>query len=232
MTPALEELRITPYEIERLSGLEVSDHILNGFLWGTYRLPLRSPQRLLAVATTEPLVLGLMLIFAIPIGLAFSRGSTSDRNVLVVMGAIATCLWILRQLRMRYQARQLRSFMRLLDEVDRYHQVLEAVELFGQLGTVDDLQVPTNVPILEGLNKARESLIAGLMTEKILRQNRGLLSRRQTLLENIEQNLVTLQSLELQHQTQDYSDILDQALDISLCVQNEVTQVSRVRSPR
>lgn len=84
--------------------------------------------------------------------------------------------------------------------------------------------------MLEALHKARESLIAGLMTEKILRQNRGLLSRRQALLENIEQNLMTLQSLELQNQAQDYGDILDQALDISLRVQDEVVRGSRLRS--
>ena len=229
MTLALANLRITPHEIERLSGLEISDHLLNGFLWGTYRLPIRTSRRLLAVMITEPLVFGLSLIVSIPLGLAFSRGMTSDQDVVVVIGAIAIGLWIIRQLRMGYQARQLRTLMRLLDEVDRYHQVIEAVELFGRLGTVDDLKVQANTPILKALNKARESLIAGLMTEKILRQNRGLLSRRQALLENIEENLMTLQSLELQHQAQSFGDILDQALAISIRVQDEVTKLSHIR---
>lgn len=222
MTPALEDLRISDLEIERLSGLEISDHFLNGFLWGTYRLPLRSPTRLLVVATTEPLVLGLLLIFATPFGLAFSRGSTSDYAVLVWMGVIALCLWIIRQLRMGFRAKYLRSLMRLLDEVDHYHQVLQAVELFGQLGGVGQPQST----ILEALNKTRESLIAGLMTEKILRQNREVLSRRQALLDNIDQNLMTLQSLELQHQAQNYSDILNQAVDINIQVQEEVAKLA------
>lgn len=137
MTPELEDLQITPHEIERLSGLEVSDHILDGFLWGTYRLPLRAPGRLWVVITTEPLVLGVIVVLATPFGLAVSRSVASDQVVLMMIGAIAVCIWILRQLRMRYKARQLRSFMRLLDEVDRYHQVLQAVELFGQLRAVD-----------------------------------------------------------------------------------------------
>lgn len=220
MNPALEDLCISPLEIERLSGLEVSDHFINGFLWGTYRLPLLAPGRLLVLATTEPLVLGLSLIFATPVSLAISRGSTSDYAVLFWMGAIALCLWISRQGRMWFKANQWRSFMRLLDEVDHYHQVLQAVELFGQLGGVEQPQST----VLEALNTARESLIVGLMTEKILRQNQGLLSRRQALLDNIEQNLTTLQSLELQHQAQNYSDILNQAVDISIRVQAEVSQ--------
>lgn len=124
------------------------------------------------------------------------------------------------------KARHLRSLMRLLDEVDHYHQVLQAVDLFEQLGGAEQ----TQTTIVEALNKARESLIAGLMTEKILRQNRGLLSRRQALLDNIEQNLMTLQSIELQHQAQNYSDILNQAVDISIRVQDEVTQLSHQNS--
>jgi len=205
MTPVLADLRISTLEIERLSGLEVSDHILDGFLLGTYRLPLQSPRRLFVVATTEPLVLGLLLIFATPFGLGLARGSTSDLMVLVWIGAIALGLWIIRQFRLWFKAKHLRSLMRLLDEVDHYHQVLQAVELLGQLGGVSQPQST----ILEALNKARESLIAGLMTEKILRQNKGVLSRHQALLDNIDQNLMSLQSLELQHQAQNYSDILN-----------------------
>ncbi|WP_299414187.1 hypothetical protein [Acaryochloris sp. IP29b_bin.148] len=226
MTPELEDLQITLYEIERLSGLEVSDHTLDGFLWGTYRLPLRAPGRLAVVITTEPLVLGLIVILATPLGLAAARSAASDQVVIMAIGAIAAGIWTLRQLRMRYKARQLRSFMRLFDEVDRYHQVLQAVELFGKLGATEQPQTA----VLEALSQARDSLIAGLMTEKILRQNRGLLSRRQALLENIEHNLMTLQSLELQHQAQDYRDILDQAVEISIRVQDEVTRVSQLRS--
>lgn len=228
MTPVLEDLRISTLEIERLSGLEVSDHLLNGFLIGTYRLPLNAPGRLLVVATTEPLVLGLLLMFATPIGLGLARGSTSDLMVLGWIGAIALGLWIVRQFRMWLKARHLRSLIRLLDEVDHYHQVLQAVDLFEQLGGAEQ----TQTTILEALNKARESLIAGLMTEKILRQNRGLLSRRQALLDNIEQNLITLQAIELQHQAQTYSDILNQAVDISIRVQDEVTQLSHLESSR
>ncbi|WP_262562400.1 hypothetical protein [Acaryochloris sp. CCMEE 5410] len=228
MTPALEDLRISTLEIERLSGLEVSDHLLNGFLIGTYRLPLHAPGRLLVVATTEPLVLGLLLMFATPIGLGLARGSTSDLMVLGWIGAIALGLWIVRQFRMWLKARHLRSLMRLLDEVDHYHQVLQAVDLFEQLGGAEQ----TQTTIVEALNKARESLIAGLMTEKILRQNRGLLSRRQALLDNIEQNLITLQAIELQHQAQTYSDILNQAVDISIRVQDEVSQLSHLESSR
>lgn len=228
MTPALEDLRISTLEIERISGLEVSDHFLDGFLIGTYRLPLNAPGRRLVVTTTEPLVLGLLLMFATPIGLGLARGSTSDLMVLGWIGAISLGLWIIRQFRMWLKARHLRSLMRLLDEVDHYHQVLQAVDLFEQLGGAEQ----TQTTIVEALNKARESLIAGLMTEKILRQNRGLLSRRQALLDNIEQNLITLQAIELQHQAQTYSDILNQAVDISIRVQDEVTQLSHLESNR
>jgi hypothetical protein len=230
MTPAVEDLRITPSEIERLSGLETSASLIGGLLWGTYRWPLRSGLQLLTVVTTELLVLGLLLMVATPIGSMLSRNAASDQRVVQVIVAIALTLWLIRQLVMGYLARQFRSFMRLLDEVDHYHQVLEAVGFLSQLGSVEHLQLQIGPPVFEALGKARESLVAALITEKILRDNRGLLSRREALIETIEQNLVMLRSLELQHQAQDYGDILDQALNIGIRVQQEVTQLTRSSS--
>ena len=227
MSPEIEELYISPAEIERVSKLEVSDHIIGGLLWGTYRWPLVSPQRLLTVVITELLMVGVSLMFATPVGVVLSRNLEAIDRVVGGIVAIALCLYTIRQLWMIRRAFQLRGFMRLLDEVDHYHQVLEAVELLNQLGSIDSLEIQITTSVAAALNKARESLVAALITEKILRSRRGLLSRREALIEKIEENLLTLRSLELQHQAQDYGNVLDQALNIGLRVQHEVHQLTR-----
>lgn len=222
MLSELKDLYISSTEIERLSGLEISDRIIGGLLWGTYRWPISSPQQILTLVMTELLMMGLSLMMAVPLGVALSRNVASEDCVLWGIVAIALFLYTLRQIRMIYLARRMRSLMHLLDEVDCYHQVLEAVDLLDQLSTVErpDVQVATQIVV--ALNQTRESLVAALITEKILRNSRSLLSRREALIARIEENLLTLRSLELQHQAQDYSTILDQALNIAIRVQDEV----------
>ncbi len=227
MTTELEELRITSQEIERLSGLEVSDHFIGGLLWGTYRWPMDSTGRLLAMIATELLMLGVCSMFATLIGAVLSQNLSSNQEVLQMILIVAFCLWLLRQLWMGLMARKFLSCMRLLDELDRYHQVIQAVGLLEQLGSVKYVQHRGGEPILIALSKARESIVAGFITEKVLRCNQGLLSRREALLETIEENLMTLRSLDLQHQAQEYGDILDQALNIGIRVQHEVNKLTR-----
>ena len=64
------------------------------------------------------------------------------------------------------------------------------------------------------------------MTEKILRENRGLLARRQDLLAHIESNLSALSAIEVSDEASDYSRILNETLQIGMIVQQEMIQVT------
>jgi hypothetical protein len=68
------------------------------------------------------------------------------------------------------------------------------------------------------------------MTEKILRENQGLLARRHDLFTNIENNLASLRTLEIKERANEYTELLNEALQIGMSVHQEVQKFSRLRS--
>ena len=124
--------------------------------------------------------------------------------------------------------KQFRTLLHLLDEVDKYNEVVEAVNILDKLEAVGNLQVKSlnRDKILEALNVTRDSLVCGLMTEKILRGRRGLLSRNYDLFNNIENNLTTLRTLEVNNQANEYGQLLNNALQIGMSVRKEMQKLS------
>ena len=76
--------------------------------------------------------------------------------------------------------------------------------------------------IVQALELTRDSLICGLTTEKILREHHNFLSSHRQLFDNIEQNLIALESLEVKNQVDQYSSMLSDALVIGINVQREM----------
>lgn len=114
--------------------------------------------------------------------------------------------------------------MGLLDEIDRFNALISAVQMLNRL---DRLKPESgyfeNYPeIVNALNITRDSLISGMMTEKTLRENRNRLSCCQDLLNHIETNLSALSVLEIRDEANDYSRILNEALQIGTIVQREM----------
>ncbi|MBD0304078.1 MAG: hypothetical protein ICV85_18510 [Tolypothrix sp. T3-bin4] len=68
------------------------------------------------------------------------------------------------------------------------------------------------------------------MTEKILRENQGLLARRYDLFTNIENNLASLKTLEVKERANEYTELLNEALQIGMSVHQEVQKFSQARS--
>lgn len=72
---------------------------------------------------------------------------------------------------MKWQGKHLRSLMRLLDEVDRYEDMLNAIAVLDRLETVNiernlNSALQNRSEILEAIHLTRDNLIAGLTTEK------------------------------------------------------------------
>ncbi|GBO56883.1 hypothetical protein APA_5218 [Pseudanabaena sp. lw0831] len=116
----------------------------------------------------------------------------------------------------------------LLDEVDKYNQVIVAVDICDRLKSVGNQVANQSAnlnhreDILQALELSRDSLICGLTTEKILREHRNFLSSHRQLFDNIEQNLIALESLEVKNQAEQYSSMLSDALVIGMNVQREM----------
>jgi hypothetical protein len=116
----------------------------------------------------------------------------------------------------------------LLEEVDRYNQVIAAVELLGHLqslnsqspnsaGSVGDLELS------EGLDLTRQTLVVALQTDRLLRQALGKSALLlQPGLMQIEENLLQLRSIEVAQQGQETAELIGQALAIGLRVRSEL----------
>ncbi|MEO1298839.1 MAG: hypothetical protein AAFW75_24280 [Cyanobacteria bacterium J06636_16] len=120
--------------------------------------------------------------------------------------------------------RTLRSLAHLLDEVDRHNDIVQALQVMDELGTVPAARqgLPNREEVLKALETTRDSLISALMTERILRRHRPLIERRQELFSNIETNLTTLHTLHVNNQASEYQQFLEEALEIGLAVQREI----------
>ena len=122
--------------------------------------------------------------------------------------------------------------MQLLDEVDKYNEVIQAINVFDKLEVVGNLRsdLVNRNEVVGALSVTRDSLVCGLMTEKIIRENRGLLARRYDLFDNIKSNLTTLRTLEVNNQANEYGEFLNDALQIGINVHKEMQKLSHPSS--
>jgi hypothetical protein len=182
----------------------------------------------------EVAVFGLLLIFTLPVSFAITRNINLDQAsggqffIGITLG-IAIVLLGLWNASMIGRASQFKMLMRLLDEIDRFNELVRAVDVVDRLDGIqpESRHFENRLEILNALNVTRDSLMSGIMTEKILRENRGLLSRRQDLLTHIETNLSALSVMAVSDEASDYSRILNEALQIGAIVQREMIQVTR-----
>lgn len=218
----LEDLQLGPREIERLSGLEVSDRWVGGMLGGIYRFSkLQQLGDWLGWLLIEGVVASLLFVLTLPVGLIVLRvlGSESTPAMLASMAGATVAVELLWISHRQKRLRLLQTFLNLLDEIDRFHEVLNEVITLEQLQSVRGPSSALNH--FETLQTTRDCLVAGLKTERILR---GIGRRSQTKagLEQLEQNLLTLEALSLQNQADEHSKFLSQALQISHSVQTEL----------
>ena len=238
MKPDLQELKITEREVEKLSGFDVNEVFVGGVFGGVYRPSIfQNTKRLAYFCLTELFVLVLTFIFTLPIGLLAIRNYanvSTDISVifyfLQITSGISLLVFISWNVYMWLKNKQIKTLLHLVDEVDKYNEVIQAVALLDKLEAVGvQVNLINRNEVIEALNVTRDSLVCGLRTEKLLRENRGLLARRYDLFENIENNLTTLRTLEVNNQANEYGQLLNNALQIGMSVHKEVQKLSHPR---
>jgi hypothetical protein len=231
MSADWQNLRLSPREIERWSGLEVGDRWVGGILLGIYRFSkLQHPLDWVGWMLFEVATAALLFVFTLPIGLGIVRVIPSDQVMLTSMGASTLGGMVVLY---GYRGRKGRSFqtlLHLLDEIDRYHEVLEAIAVVNQLAVAQGKAPPTeHHEAAVTLQLTRDCLITGLKTERILReQNNWMVQDRAT---HLEQSLALLKTLELQTQADEYAGILQQSVAIAERVQQELYGTGEVGNP-
>lgn len=232
----LVSLKITSRDLENLTGFEVSEIFIGGVLGGVYRPTIfKIPKRLTYFCLTELIVTIITFIFSLPFGLIFVRNHANTIAQLSVIFqflqitlGITFIVIISWNLYMKLKVKYLKTLVYLLDEVDKYNQVIQAVDVLDKLKAVGNLQVSriNREQVLKALNLARSNLVCGLRTEKNLRENRNILARRYELFVNIENNLATLRTLEVNNQANEYAQLLNEAFQIGMRVYQEVQKLS------
>ncbi|MDJ0736879.1 MAG: hypothetical protein QNJ47_22900 [Nostocaceae cyanobacterium] len=217
MQPDLLGLEITKGEIRRLTGFDPDDVFRPSMMqdkqkqWGFLL-----NEMLLSLALT-PIIVGFVYAFII---LPTIGSSVVLGILLVILVPIALLIgrWVWR----RFTSPK--SLTILLDEVDRYHEVIQAIDINDQLASSGNTgsNIDDREKVISALQLIREDLVRALKTERILRDNKKLLANNQELFVN---NLANLQALQVSTQAGEYAQFLNQSLEIALDVQAQIKKL-------
>lgn len=229
--PDLDELKISETELEELSGIALSD----GFAGDFYRpAALRDSKKLLALLLHELLIFCLTFVVSLPVALLATKNqvnSVSDAalfvRVLQISLGLSVAMTVGWNVYKWVKAKPLAALAGLLDEVDKYHEVVKALDIIDRLTAAGNL--PANSinreDAIAALKITRESLVCAVRTERILRDNKEFIARRYELFANIENNLAALMALDVSDRATEYGRLLNEALEIGMSVHKEVRKL-------
>ncbi|MCF2970110.1 hypothetical protein L1047_02720 [Synechococcus sp. Nb3U1] len=233
MRPDLKGLRISSAQVESLTQVRVGwlyrprsiDGVygvwgwLRGFaaFWDPLRLLLVLDLLCRLVAWNGSLLTLLGRIF-VPSLRSVTWGSLAwEWGIFVALAALHQAFWI-------FHSRRMPLLLSLLEEVDRYNTLIQAIQINDELedagnGTV---QLTHRAQVIEGLKLTRADLVRALKTERILRQNQAFIESQSELFAS---NLATLTALRVSEQASEQGRLLDAALQIALDVRSEMQKL-------
>jgi hypothetical protein len=226
----LDELRIPEKELEDLSGIALSD----GFLGNFYHPDtLRNGKKLFALLLHELLIFCVTLVVSLPVALLANRNQVgfSDAEIFVrvlqITLGLSLAITVVWNVYKWVKAKPLATLAGLLDEVEKYHEVIKALDIIDRLTAAGNLQANliNRQDAIEALKITRESLVCALKTERILRENQKFIGRRYELFANIESNLAALMALDVSDRASEYGRLLNEALEIGMSVHKEVRKL-------
>ena len=230
----LDELIIPEKELEDLSGIALSD----GFAADFYRpAALRDTKKLFSLLLNELLIFCVTLVVSLPVALlanqhqvGFSDAEIFVRVLQITLG-LSLAITFAWNVYKWVKAKPLQTLAGLLDEVEKYHEVIKALDIIDRLTAAGNLQANliNRGDAIEALKITRESLVCALKTERILRENNKFIGRRYELFANIESNLAALMALDVSDRATEYGQLLNEALEIGMSVHKEVRKLQNER---
>lgn len=214
-------LEISKGELRRLTGFDPDEVFRPSIMRDKKkRLGFIANELMVALALT-PLIVGFIYAFlilptigtSIPLGLALII-------IVPILVLIARWFWRLKTCP--------KVVTVLLDEVDRYHTVIESIHINDQLAISGNKtsHIEDREKVISGLQLIREDLVRAFKTERILRDNKELLANHNELSIN---NLSNLQALQVSTEASEYAQVLNQSLQIAIDVQAEIRKLQSQR---
>jgi hypothetical protein len=140
-------------------------------------------------------------------------------------GSIQTILYLLWKGKSRFlKQHQTNSLRILLNDVERYNSVIKAIDINDQIEDAGNLgvSIQEREKVLAALELTRNDLIRALKTERILRENKSFIITNSDLFAN---NLAALASMQITEEATEHGKLLNEALQISLDVQQEMKKL-------
>lgn len=217
LTSDLEGLEISAGELRRLTGLDPTEVFRSKRLKSSRsRLNFFLGELIVSLALT-PILVGFLYLFVLR-PLLGSSLLAAIAALLIIPFLIIAGRWLWR---VRTTPKVL---VALLDDVDRYHATLKAIEISDRLaeagssgGTSGDRQT-----LISALQLTRNDLVRALQTERILRENQEFLATNPTIFAN---NLTAIQSLRVSQKASEYGRLLDEALQIGVSIREEMQKL-------
>ncbi len=235
MQADLENLQLTTEELENLVDLDISTALAidayKGFI-------LKNTKQMLSVLLTEIFIFILVLIFVMPVSLIVLRnagalpgntdGVTKLLTLILGISLLGVLIWNVFFLQ---QVKQVKSLARLMDKVDKYNHVIQAIALIDELESASRSPSRCNSlsirkEVIQALSITKETLSSALQAEKLMRKHRKFLSSHHELLANLENNFTNLISFELSHQVNEYTHLVNESLQIGLSVHKELKKLN------
>ena len=228
MQAELETLPITEDELEELIHLNIFDNLAVSI----YRaLVFKNKQQISSVLITETCLFILLLILVMPVTLMTMRSlellpesSTGINQLLVTLVSLIFVFVIISNFYLWHQGKKLKSLAKLWQEIDKYNQVVQTLNLMSQIQSVASKN-ETREEAITALKITRTSLINGLKIEEIMRKHQEFINRPYELLTSLENNLANLMTFEVSNQTDEYGHLLNDALKIGMSVHKEVNKL-------
>ena len=182
----------------------------------------------------------LISLFVFPINLIIFRNFNWLNNnisglilVLETTAFISILILLILNYYLWLKAKQLKVFAILLEKVKQYNNLIDSFKLATELNLLNKNQTNTNknkiaVELETALNLTKNSLIKSIELEKIINRDRHLANNRYQLLANLESGLINLGSLS-QHNSEDYQQLLSEAIEIGLSVHQEIRKTQTLR---
>ncbi len=111
----------------------------------------------------------------------------------------------------------------IFDEVEQYNTVIKAIDINDQLAEAGN-QGATLIDrekVIATLEAVRANLISSLKTEQILRKNKALIANH----ERFASSLATVQTLQVKNDADEYTKLLNEALQAAQEVQAEMRKL-------
>jgi hypothetical protein len=217
--PDLLGLEFSKGELRRLTGVDPDDVFRPSILQNRERRFRFLLNEILICLALSPIIIGFIYVFIV-IPIIGSSSYIAIALLIVVPIAVAAGRWLWRKKTCP------EVLTNLLDDVDKYHAVIKAIDINDQLETdTMGVSLSDRTMVIEALQLTREDLVRAINAERILRDNKDLIATNP----EINNNLKALTAMQVSTQASEYGRILNEALQIGLSVQQEMRKLQSQR---